>query len=347
MTFENPEYLQWLIILPFFLVIYGIRSSIRKKNSEKWLGSQSSLLIAGISPLKRKIKMTLKMLTLCFLLIALARPQSAGEKIQLQNKGIYILLLIDISNSMLAEDIKPNRLRFMKQEISHFLDISSGDEIALAVFAHSAMLISPFTRDLTTIKSYLNDLSTDYLSRQGTHFERALKLGAGVFDKIKVNKNEQITKAIVIASDGEDHSPKTKSLIKDLLNKKQIRIFTLSFGTKKGAVIPVKDHKGQIKEYKKDHKGELVITKLKVDSLKNFANWGKGSYYHVSYGGRAIEGLRQDLNQLNKNQLEESSYRKKRENYQWFLILALLTALIEFMLTSRSYIKRSEGKKVN
>ena len=339
MSFNYPDYLQWLAILPVLVFVYIVRVHFRKKTAKKWLGSQGNFLRASISEKKRYAQMTLRICILALLFIALSRPQSAGEKIETRNKGVYILLLVDVSNSMLAEDIKPSRLTFMKKEISRLIDRSSGDQIALAVFARSALLASPFTKDLSAVKSYLNDLSTDYLTNQGTNFEKAFQLSARVFKTIKENKTDLAVKAIVIASDGEDHSKETKKAIKSLVAQKDIRVFALSFGTKEGGVIPIRDYKNQVKEYKKDINGNLVITRLKADSLKNFAKWGRGSYYHVTYSGQAIKRLRQDLNHLEKTLIEKTAFTKKKENYQWFLALAFLLGLIELILNDRSYKK--------
>ena len=339
MSFHNLEYLYWLIVLSFLIGIYFLRVRIRKKQIKRWLGSRADFLRSSISEKKRILKMLLRFCALALLFFALARPQMKGEEIEVQNKGVYILLLIDVSKSMLAEDIKPNRLTFMKKEMSRFIDLSLGDQIALGIFANSAVLTTPFTNDLSAVKSYLNNLSTNYLSNQGTNFERAFQLSVKVFKKIKQNENEKSVKAIVMASDGEDHSKATKNIIKDLIVQKDIRVFTLSFGTKEGGVIPVKDYKGQVKEYKKDRSGNLIVTHLKKDSLKNFAKWGKGSYYHATYSGKAINQLRQDLNHLEKTTFKKTAYVKKKESYQWFLILAFLIALIELILSDRSYRK--------
>ena len=337
MVFYNIEYLQFLLGIPFLVLIYIIRYFIRRREIRKIFGAHSAFLRSSISDTKRMIKVFLSFFVLALLIIALARPQAEGEKQIVDNKGIYMLLLIDASLSMLAEDVKPNRLSFMKKEISKLIDLSTGDKIALAIFAHTAVLSAPFTSDLSAIKSYLNDISTDYLSHQGTNFERAFRLAAQVFSKLKKNEKNMFVKAIVIASDGEDHSKQTKKIIQDLITKNGIRVFTISFGTQEGGVIPIKDYKGQIKEYKKDIKGEVVLTRLKKEGLKKFAKWGKGAYYHASYGGRASLQLRQDLNRLEKTLFEQSAWIKKQEQYQWFLLLAFLIALTELILGDRSY----------
>jgi len=342
MSFQNPDYLNWLFLIPFIALIYILQVRIRKRKIQKWLGEHGAFLRSSISDTSRYIKIALGLCAAILLLIALARPQGKIENTKTQTKGIYMLLLVDISNSMLAEDVKPNRLTFMKQEILRLIDLSLGDQIALGIFANSSVLAIPFTHDLLAVKSYLNELSVNYLSHQGTNFKRAFELSHQVFEKVKENNIKDFIKVVVVASDGEDHSTKTKKVIQKLIQEKGIRVFTLSFGTEEGGVIPIKDHKGKIKEYKKDMSGNLVITRLKNKSLKNFAKWGKGGYYHVTYSSQSIEKLRKNLDQLEKNLLKETSWIKKRENYQWFLAFAFLIALIELILTDRSFMKRDK-----
>ena len=333
MFFKNLDYFYWLCALIFLIALYVFRALYRKKKLKKWLGRQSDFLRSSISDKRRSLKTALKILVLFFLIFALLRPQGIGEKIKIPNKGGFILLLVDVSNSMLVEDIRPNRLSFMKKELSRLLDMSSGDQIALAFFANSSVLASPFTNDLSAVKSYLDDLSADYLTNQGTNFERAFQLSAEVFGKLK--QKGSIVKAVVVASDGEDHSSNTRRMIKSLVSQEGLRVFSLSVGTPKGGVIPIRDYKNNIKEYKKDSQGDLVISRLNPDSLKNFAKWGKGSYYHVSYGSRAVEKLRQDLDHLKKTEFEENMQVKKKEYYQWILLLAFFLALFELLLHDR------------
>ena len=339
MSFYHPDYLYWLIILPVLVFIYIVRVYVRKNQVRQWFGSRWDFLSSSISQKKRSLKIILGICVLALVFIALSRPQGAGEKIEIQNKGIYLLLLIDVSESMLAEDVKPSRLEFVKKEISKLINSSSGDQMALGVFANSFLLLAPFTNDLSAVESYLNNLSTDYLTKQGTDFGRAFQLSAGIFASIKESKSEQSVKAILIVSDGEDHSKNTETIVKRLFYEKGIRVFTLSVGTKEGGVIPIKDYKNQLKEYKKDITGKFVITHLKKDVLKKIAKWGQGAYYHLTYSGQAIKQLRQDLDFLERKLLEKRVYMKKKEYYQWFLILAFLIALTELIMNDRSYKK--------
>ena len=343
MFFANPEYLSWLLVLLFFGLIYVIQVRIRDRKLKKWLGQKKDFLTSLISQKKRHFKILLKLLALAFFIVALARPQILGEKVDLKRAGVSIALMVDVSQSMLAEDVKPSRLAFMKQELNRFLDLSQGDQVALIAFAKSAVLISPFTQDLSAIKSYLKDLSPDYFSHQGTDFSQAFYYAEQAFEGLRESKNQTSVKVALIASDGEDHSSKSKERIQKLL-KDNVRVFTLSFGTEKGGVIPVKDQNGKVLEYKKDLKGELIISQLNDEDLKNFAKLGQGAYYHVTYGGTAIPKLKKSINQLEKTVFETSSFIKNKEIYFWFLIVGLILAFLELFLKDRSSQNREQGE---
>ena len=333
MFFKETDYFYWFFALLFLSAFYVFRVFVRNKKIKKWLGKRNHFLRSSISDQNRNIKAILRVFVLSFLILALSRLQGIGEKMEHSSKGGSILLLVDISNSMLVEDIRPNRLSFVKKELSRLLNLSSGDQFALAFFANSSVLASPFTNDLSAVQSYLNDLSVDYLTNQGTNFERAFQLSADVFKKLK--QKNSLVKALVIVSDGEDHSSKARKTIKSLVSQEGLRVFTLSVGTQKGGVIPIRDYKNNIKEYKKDIRGDLVISRLNPESLKNFAKWGKGSYYHLSYGNQAVEKLRKDLDLLKKTEFEKNQWVKKKEYYQWFLLLAFFIALFELLLSDR------------
>ena len=245
-----------------------------------------------------------------------------------------MILAVDISQSMLTEDVKPNRLAFIKKELSHLIDSLQGNQIALIAFAGTSILISPFTNDLSALKLYLNDLSPDYLSRTGTDFGLLFSKTQEVFKRLKSKKNQSVAKVLVIASDGEDHSRDINNKIKKII-KDDIRVFTLSVGTKEGSIIPIKDNKGRVIEYKQDAKQKVVVSRLNPDTLKNFARLAKGAYYHADYGKDVVLSLKKDLEKLEKTVFEQSSIVQKKEYYQWFLFIGLFLALLELFLGDR------------
>lgn len=329
--FKNPDYFYYFLILIGLILLALFQFRRRSALIKKYLGVKDNFLSSSISSSKRIFKLLLSFLVLALLILSLARLQGEGEKREIPQRGSTLLIMLDVSHSMLTEDVHPNRLEFIKQELSRLIEMSTGDQIALGFFAKSAYLISPFTPDLSAVQSYLKDISTDYLSRQGTDFSKLFDLTAELFERQK----DLEFKAVLIASDGEDHSPKTKQKAQALLKDQNIRVFTLSVGTKSGKVIPIRDYKNQVREYKKDSRGELVVSRLNPEFLKKLSQWGKGAYYHLDYGGRSIEKLRSDLNLLKKQSFDKYTETGKKEYYQWFLLLAVLLAIGEIFLNDR------------
>ena len=331
MFFENSNFFYYFFLVVGLVLFAVFQYYQRRLRSHKFLGKQAFFLKSSISELKRILKLILCFLVLVLLILSLARLQGKGEEIEASHRGSALLIMLDLSHSMLAEDVQPNRLKFVKQELSRLVDLSKSDQMALGFFGKSAYLISPFTSDVSAIQSYLKDMSTDYLSRQGTDFSNLFDLVSRTF---KRQKNLEF-KVVVIASDGEDHSKQTKEKVQSLLKEQNIRVFTLSVGTEEGKVIPLRDFKNQVREYKKNSRGELVMSRLNPKSLKNLAKWGQGAYYHLDYGNKAIERLREDLNLLKKQSFEKYTQVRKKEYYQWFLIVALLLAFAELSLNDR------------
>lgn len=331
MTWLNPDWFLWLLLIPFGALIYILRSLQREKNLSLWFDRQKFFLTGRRSLWIRHLKTALAFSALTLFILALARPQTEGEKTKKESAGIQIVLAVDVSRSMTAEDIYPNRLEFLKKELSRFLNMSGGDQAALAAFSGSALLISPFTTDLSLINVYLDDLSPDFLSAQGTDFNKLFKVINRIFKNVSENTKKRIVRAAIIASDGEDHASGWKSGIK-LLKDQGVRVFTLSVGTKEGGVIPLKNAKGEVVEYKKDSSGKVVISRLKSKSLKQIASKARGGYYHLSYSGRAIEKLRKDLDRLKKTVFETGEFYTKKELFQWFLAVGLILALLELLL---------------
>ena len=345
MEFFNSQVLFFLLLLPLFLLLYISRSKARTEKLHRILGKNRAFLTGSTSVTARSLKFFLSIGAIALFAFALARPQWMGEKSEEKKTGLYMVLAVDISVSMLAEDIKPSRLAFMKRELTRFLDLSEGDKIAVVAFAGEAALISPFTNDHSIIKLYLKDLSPSYLSAKGSNFRRLFSQIERAFEGIK-SKEGSAAKIVVLASDGEDHDEISPSSLYNL-TKQDIRFFTLSFGTEEGGVIPLRDKQRKIVNYKRNTKNEIVITKLKVKTLKKIASMTKGAYYHVNYGGKAIDTLRADIDELEKEVFQKKATHSKNELYQWFLALGLLLALLELFLNEVRGTKRKEFVSVS
>ena len=341
--FANLWALQLLWLVPIVIVISLVLSKRYRQRLTQHLGQRVlPFLIASVSTIRRNIKLSLQSLVIVFMVLALARPQAGESKQKVVSEGIELMILFDVSRSMLAEDVKPSRLEFAKKEMMKFLDLGTGHKIGLVAFAGSGLLLSPMTTDKAALKMFLESLTVDSVSTQGTEFRGALKAAKEAFKRGGTHSENQqivITRAVLIVSDGEDHEPGALVAAEELL-KEGIHIFSLGFGTERGGAIPVRDRMGHLREYYKDKNGKVVLTQTKGTILRELAREGHGSFRHVTYGGTAIKDLYDDLKKLEQSEFDSAEVRKYDEQYQWFLGLSLLLAILEISLSER----RSRGR---
>lgn len=335
--FETREALYFLWVIPalyLFSVWYGRR--VQNKLNEKLSEKLRPFLTSSLSTSRRRWKLRLQMLVVGFMLLAYARPQTGEGRQQVKNEGIELLFLVDVSNSMMAEDIRPSRIEFAKKELDRFVDLSPGDRMGLIAFAGSAALLSPMTTDPEAVKMYIDSLNVDSVSSQGTDFTKALNEAREAFRRGGMGDQEgiQVTRAILIASDGEDQVPGTYEAAKQLIAD-GIHIFTIGFGTEQGGAIPLRDDQGILRGYKRDKSGQVIMSQTKGTVLKELAQIGEGSFHHATFQGDAIQAIRADIAKLKKAQFESGEMRTYEENYQTLLVVALLIGLLELVLGER------------
>jgi len=335
--FENPQaffYLWLLLVVIVFSIIFTKRA---EKKLKKALGSRvAPVLTASVSKLRRRWKLILQCLVLFCFILALARPQMGESKQEIRSEGVEIMFLIDVSNSMMAEDVRPNRLEQAKVELSKLIDLMPGNKIGIIAFAGSATLLSPITTDPASLKLYLESLSPLSVSTQGTEFKAALAEAAAAFQRGGVAPDDtiKVTRVILIASDGENHETGALEEAENLV-KQGIRIFSLVYGTEKGAPIPERDGMGFLRGYKKDAQGQTVLSTVKGDALKALAQKGQGSFYHAAFGGNHLQKIVEDINQLEKTQFESEIATQYDERFQIFVLLGIIFALLELYLGDR------------
>lgn len=337
LRFESPSILFWIWIVPVFLLVIWFIDFRARKVFLKALGQRLSLfLTSSLSMPKRRLKWVLQGLTLVAMLIAWARPQMGQSRQEVKAQGFEMVIAIDVSESMMSEDVKPNRLEQAKKEIEKLMDLMPGNKVGLIAFAGNASLISPMTNDPNAIKMYVDSLTTDSVSEQGTCFECALKLAKEAFDRGGVTQDEFIksSRVVLISSDGEDHEPGALEAAA-ALTKQGIRIFTMAYGTEKGGAIPARDRLGYLKGYKKDRSGQTILTTVKGDELRKIASAGQGSFYFASFGGTHIKSLIEDFEKLEKSQYDATVTTQYDEKFQGFLLLALLLGIFELVLGER------------
>lgn len=335
--FENISVLNGIYLALIFWVAAYIVHRRGFKKLQKALGPRlTAFLVSSLSMSKRKWKWTLQSVVMILCLMAWARPQMGQSRQEVKSEGFELMIAVDVSESMLTEDVKPSRLEQAKKELQRLVDLMPGNKMGVIAFAGSAALVSPLTNDPGAIKMYLDSLTTDTVSEQGTCFECALKIAKEGFERGGVSGDDSVktTRVILLASDGEDHEPGALDMAAQL-RKDQIRIFTVAYGTEKGGTIPVRDPMGYLRGYKKDKSGQLILTTVKGEELRKIASAGDGSFYFSTFGGDHLKNLMEDFDKLEKTQFESSVTTQYDEKYQWILLFAILLGFLEIFLGER------------
>lgn len=335
--FENILAFNYLWLIPLILATGFFFDQWSKKKMQKAIGKRLyPFLSSSISAKKRVLKTCLQVGALFLFVIALARPQMGQSLQEVKSEGVEIIFAIDVSESMMAEDVKPSRLEQAKAELSRLMDLMPGNKVGIVAFAGSAALISPLTNDPAAVKMILESLATNSVSSQGTNFQEALRVSEEAFQRGGVSADDQVkvTRVILLASDGEDHEPGALEVAQRMA-KDGVRIFGLAYGTEKGGAIPVRDGMGFLKGYKKDRSGQTVITTVKGEALRELASAGQGSFYFASFGGNHIKDIVDDIGKLEKAQFASAMATQYDERFQIFLALGIFLALLDLFLGER------------
>lgn len=336
MRFGNPEFFLLLFLLPlfagFFIWAYQRKISALKRFASLDLVNKLTSA-AGLS--RQVIKWSLFCTFFLFMTIALTRPRFGAKVEMVERKGIDIMVALDISQSMLAEDIAPNRIDRAKHEISKLIDALKGDRIGIIVFAGESFVQCPLTLDYGAAKMFLNAVSTGWVEVQGTALADAIKQASEAF-RSKARKH----KVMVLISDGEDHQGKAVEAAAAAAREGAV-IYTVGVGSESGVPIPVSKGTGNI-IYKKDASGSLVMTKLNPVILEKIAVESNGKYFHAGTD-LSLSQIMQEISRMEKKDLGTANLATFEERYQYFLLIALIFLTIEFFISERS-IRKQEWK---
>ncbi|GIL16298.1 MAG: BatB protein [Oligoflexia bacterium] len=335
--FENLVAFQYLLLIPVLLGIGFVTLKRSEERLKKSFGEKMlPFLTASISKSKRKWKIFLQSLVVAMMVLALARPQAGQSKQEVKAEGVEIMFLADVSTSMLADDVRPSRLEQMKTDLSRLLDLMPGNKVGIVAFAGSPALLSPLSTDPGALKLYIDSLSVTSVSSQGTEFKSALTEAKDAFQRGGVAKDDltRVTRVIVVASDGEDHEQGALDQAKELV-KDGTRIFTIAYGTEKGAPIPERDSLGYLRGYKKDKSGQTVLTTVHGAALRDLAQAGQGGFYHAVGSGDHLKALVEDINKLEKTEFQSEMAVQYDEKFQIFLVFAIFFLLLELFLGER------------
>lgn len=326
--FENPEFLNLVWIIPFLVIIHILYVRWRRKASRQ-LGDQkiTRLLMPYRSGWRSHFKFFINVLILLCLIVALANPQIGSQLEKVKRKGIDIVIALDVSNSMLAQDIKPSRLERAKQSINRLIDDLENDRIGLVVFAGKAYTQLPITTDYSAAKLMLSTVSTDLVPVQGTSIARAVEMSASAFNV------EKSGRAIIIITDGETHDEEALEKVTEAAEK-GIRTFTIGLGLSEGAPIPVYRN-GQMIGFKKDKSGSTVITRLDETMLQQLAEAGKGIYVRASNSQVGLNRIFDEIKRLEQNTYDVKSYSDYEDRFQYFIAVALILMFLNYIINER------------
>ncbi len=327
--FAHIEFFYALLLVFFLLFLYWQYRSWQKRAQRK-LGDSKTVnrLISLRSDFKPLTKFILLLLAFIFMVIGLVDPRMGSKLEKVKREGIDIYVALDVSNSMLAEDIKPNRLERSKLAISNLIDRLEGDRIGLIVFAGNAYKQLPLTTDYGAAKLFLSAVSTKIVPSQGTAIGAAINMAAKSFDNDKHNK------AIVIITDGENHEDDPVGAAKAAA-KKNIKVFTIGMGLPEGAPIPMKDKYGNRSGFKKDRKGNTVITKLNEEMLRQIAAAGDGAYARANNASVGLTKIYDDINKIQKKEIETKQFADYEDRFQIYLAISLFFLLLEVLIMER------------
>lgn len=329
LRFENPQYLYWLLIIPVLVAIYVLIRLWNKRQFGRFANVKlRGYLVPMFSNARANTKFVIFNLIIALLIIGAANLQSGSKMEKVKREGIDLFLCVDISNSMHAEDIAPNRLERSKQAISKLISKLGGDRIGIIVFAGNAYVQLPITTDYSAAKMFLSTVDTDLIPTQGTEIGRAIELAIKSFGENEHNK------AIVLISDGEDHENGDAVKAAQDAAKYGIKIYTIGMGLDEGAPIPLYNKYGKKTGYKKDKDGNIIITKLDDHILRQIAEIGDGLYVRASNSNVGLDKIYEDINKTEKSEIESSVFTDYDDQFQWFVGAAILLLIIEILLSS-------------
>ncbi|MDG1503643.1 MAG: VWA domain-containing protein, partial [Flavicella sp.] len=322
---EAPIYFYFFAVLLLVLFVF-VGNVLWKKKKQRHFAEAG--LLSKIAPTTSTFKAILKVvifsLGLSFLILSLVNPKMGTQLKTVKREGVDIVFALDVSKSMLAEDIAPNRLEKSKQIISKVIENLGSDRIGVIVYAGSAYPLLPITTDHASAKMFLQNANPDMVSSQGTAINEALDLA-----KTYYNNDDQTNKFLIILSDGEDHEAQTVSLA-ETLTESGVKVFTVGVGTESGQPIPLRKN-GRM-TYKKDRKGEVVITQRHAEVLKEIAEKTQGRYIDGNRTEKPVNAIVDVIANAQKHEFETKQFSDYKDQFQWFVALGMFFLLLDVFL---------------
>lgn len=330
MHWGEPVYLNFLLLIPIAAVFF-IFASIAKRKAMEVFGDRDIVqrLSFSKSRSRERARNILLVTAVGFLVLTLAMPQIGTRLTMTKRYGVDILIAIDTSLSMTAQDIKPNRLEKAKLEVASFIDKLKGDRVGILTFAGDSFVQCPLTLDYNAAKMFLSIIEPGMMPRPGTAIGDAIKTATRSFIK-----KERKHKILILLTDGEDHDTDPIGSAKEA-KKEGIIIYTIGIGTKKGEPIPLLDEKGNVTGYKKDKNSEVVMSKLDDVTLQKIALMTDGKYYNATPGEFELDKIYDEISDMEKKELSSRLFTQYEDRFQYFLGIALILLCVEFLIGDR------------
>lgn len=327
--FENETYLYALALLPVFVILYWLSTKWQQKALEKF-GEHHLIerLMPDFSVGKHRTKFIIYLLAFAFIIIGLANPQIGTKLEKVKRQGIDVMIAMDVSKSMLAEDVSPTRLDRSKQLLSQLIERFKDDRIGIVVFAGNAYLQMPLTIDYAAAKLFLKTINTDIVPTQGTAIGAAIELALASYDE-----DHEQHKALVIITDGENHEEGALEMAERAASE-GVQVYTLGVGSEAGAPIPIYVN-GRKAGNKSDKNGHVVVSKINEPILKDIAKAAKGKYFRIRGQRNETVEVLDALAQIEKRDFEDRTFTDYADQFQYFIGIALLLVLIEFFISER------------
>lgn len=326
--FGNIDFLWGLLIIPMLTLFFIVSRMARRRALTKFGQHEILSHLMPYSSKNRPVfKFLLVMLALAFFIVGIARPQFGSKLKTVKREGVELIIALDVSNSMMAEDIKPNRLERAKRAISRLVDRLKDDKIGLIVFAGDAYTQLPITSDYNSAKLFLNSVNTQIVPKQGTAIGAAIDLARRSF-----TPNGESNKAIIIITDGENHEDDAISSAQAAVEE-GIITHTIGMGLPSGSPIPVL--RGGQTDYLKDRDGNVVVTKLNEQMLEQISAAGEGIYVRANNAQVGLNALFDEINKMEKKEMESKTYSEYDDQFQYFFAVGLFLLLFEFVILER------------
>jgi Ca-activated chloride channel family protein len=329
MELDESKYLYLLFIVPILAVLF-LYNQYWKRKKQREFGDLD--LVKKLSPessvFKPILKLVVMLLALVGLILGLVNPKMGTKMETVKREGIDIVFALDVSKSMLAEDVAPSRLEKSKQIVSQIINQLGSDRIGIVAYAGSAFPVLPITSDYSVAKMFLQSANTDMVSSQGTSLDEAIKLSATYFDE-----KSKTSKLLIMISDGEDHSEGAESAAEEA-NKIGMKIITIGVGTEKGGPIPLRVN-GVVQSFKRDGNNQVVITKLNKEGLTSIAKATKGGYVDGNNTKAVLDYVKNALDNIQKTEFESTQMADFQSQFQWFLGFAFVLLFLDVFFLER------------